>query len=241
MAVPVPGFDHPAMLIRLPARVVLVFALGLSLPSRAEPAMADTAALAAVAPGLRAELLDLGLRAYERARRAGHARRELLSIIDFSLPSSERRLWVFDVARRVLLFHERVAHGRGSGLDRAERFSNVPFSHQSSIGAFVTAETYLGKHGRSLRLDGLEPGINDAVRRRAVVVHAADYVGEAFVRTHGRAGRSQGCPALDPAVAMQVIDAIAGGSVLWAYAPDDAWLARSTFLAPAEPLLAEAD
>jgi hypothetical protein len=191
--------------------------------------------LAAVAPGLDGEVLAVALRAHAAAGRAGKARRPILAVVDFSRPSSVRRLWVLDLDREALLFHERVAHGRGSGVGSPTVFSNASGSHASSLGVFVTAETYVGRHGISLRLDGLEPGVNDAARARAIVVHGASYVTEAFVAENGRAGRSHGCPAVDPAVASRLIDALAGGAVLVAYYPDPSWLSASPFLRDAAP------
>jgi hypothetical protein len=186
--------------------------------------------LAAHAPELAQNVLRLGLRAFFRARCRGEAHKDVLSIIDYSLPSSMRRLWVFDVARAVVLFRERVAHGRGSGEFVASHFSDAPDSHATSLGLFVTGATYRGKHGYSLAVDGKELGTNDRARDRAIVVHPADYMTDAFVAEHGRAGRSFGCPALDPNVARPVIDTIKDGSVLWAYYPDPKWLRESPYL-----------
>ncbi len=154
---------------------------------------------------------------------------ELLTVIDYRLPSSEPRLWVLD-ADGTVLFSELVAHGQGTGANLARDFSDVQGSHQSSLGLFVTAETYRGKHGYSLRLDGLEPGWNGKARERAIVVHGADYATEDFVARHGRLGRSWGCPAVRPEVSRSLIDAIAGGSPLFAYFDDPKWLASSELL-----------
>jgi hypothetical protein len=183
----------------------------------------------------RRDVLDLALEAQACGRALGLFSRPLLSVIDYSLPSQERRLWVLDLARRRVLFHEWVAHGRASGLDRAEHFSNETGSRQSSLGLFRAQETYEGRHGHSLRLDGLEPGVNDRARERALVVHGADYVSEPFLTEHGRLGRSWGCPAVAQEVHRPLIDAIAGGSALVAYYPDSEWLARSPFLRCEEP------
>jgi len=178
-------------------------------------------------------VLQLALTALDHARDAGDvsARRDhLLTVIDYSLPSTERRLWVLDLEAGEVLFHELVAHGQNTGGNRARHFSNDSGSHQSSLGVFRTDRTYRGKHGRSLKLDGLEPGFNDAARDRAIVMHAADYVTDDFAAANGRLGRSWGCPALDPAVAQDLIDAISGGTLLVAYYPDDAWLEGSAYL-----------
>ena len=167
----------------------------------------------------RPELLALAERAADRylAERAV-PRPDLLTIIDYSLPSTEPRLWVVDRSRRRVLFHELVAHGRGSGDNYATRFSNRDGSLQSSLGLFLTEGTYVGRNGYSLRLEGLEPGINDRARDRTLVMHGAPYVSAEFARRHGRLGRSWGCPALDPAIAGPVIDLIRGGSLLFVYA-----------------------
>ena len=153
-----------------------------------------------------------------------------LTVIDFSRPSTERRLWVYDLRTRALVFDELVSHGRGSGVAMATAFSNVPESNRSSLGLYRTAETYIGKHGYSLRIDGLEPGINDQAFDRAIVMHGADYVSLDFAAQQGRLGRSLGCPALPIGVAPQVIDAIQGGTPLFIYYPDAAWLRTSPFL-----------
>jgi hypothetical protein len=174
--------------------------------------------------GLRSEVLRLALRARDRVVASGLASRPVLTIIDYSLPSRERRLWVLDLAHARVLAHELVAHGRGTGDDRARRFSNRPGSLQSSLGTFVTGPVYHGKHGLTLRLRGLDAGLNDRAEARAIVMHGAPYVSEAVVAKFGRLGRSQGCPALSPAAAARVIELIHGGTVLYAYHPS--WGAR---------------
>lgn len=187
--------------------------------------------LVAQAPALDRTVLELALRAASCAERSGQIRNpSILTVIDYSLPSTERRLWVLDLTRRRLLHEELVAHGRGTGENIASRFSNEPGSRQSSLGLFVTRDTYLGRHGRSLRLEGLERGVNDRALDRAVVIHAASYVSEEFAARHGRIGRSWGCPALAPEVASRVIDTIRGGSAVFAYHPQRDWLRASPFL-----------
>lgn len=153
-----------------------------------------------------------------------------LTVIDFSQASPTERLWVYDLRSRKLLFQEVVSHGRGSGMALAKSFSNLPESNQSSLGLYRTAETYVGKHGYSLRLDGLEDGFNDKARTRAIVMHAADYVNPAAARANGYLGRSLGCPAIRPAISRQLIDTVKDGSLLFAYYPDEAWLANSQYL-----------
>jgi hypothetical protein len=179
----------------------------------------DLAALrrAAERAGLRPEVLRLALRARERVVSRGLAARPLLTVIDYSLPSHQRRLWVLDLERAEVVAHELVAHGRGSGDAWARRFSNRPGSLQSSLGTFVTGSVYHGKHGLALRLRGLDPGVNDRAEARAIVMHGASYVSQAMIARLGRLGRSQGCPALSPTAAARVIPLIRGGTVLYAY------------------------
>lgn len=180
--------------------------------------------------GLAPQVFDLARRAYDCGRSRGYFDDPILTVIDYSLPSTERRLWVLDLDSGEVLFHELVAHGRNSGENFAVAFSNTDGSKQSSLGLYRTGETYEGKHGYSLRLSGLEPGVNDRARERAIVMHAADYATPEFAERHGRLGRSWGCPALDPRVHDRVIDTIKGGTAVFAYYPDDAWLGASNFL-----------
>jgi hypothetical protein len=188
-------------------------------------------ALVRSAPALDASVLELALRATRCAERRGLLPDpRTLTVIDYSRPSTERRLYVLDVTRPALLHRDLVAHGRGSGEKFATRFSNVPGSYQTSLGLFVTLDPYVGQHGRSLRLAGLEAGVNDLAFERAIVIHGADYVTRGHAARFGRLGRSWGCPALPPAAVDQVIDRIRGGTPLFAYYPDRAWLERSTFL-----------
>ncbi|MDP2313096.1 MAG: murein L,D-transpeptidase catalytic domain family protein [Pseudomonadota bacterium] len=185
------------------------------------------------APGLDPAVLDLALGSLACARQSGTAGEpaaNVFSVIDFSLPSTARRLWVIDLDTGATLRTERVAHGRNTGEDDAVAFSNIPGSNQSSLGLYRTAEVYVGKHGRSLKLDGLEPGFNDRARDRAIVVHGASYCTGEHVARWGRLGRSQGCPALDPAISDAVIDTIRDGTLVFAYYPDPTWLSGSSFL-----------
>jgi hypothetical protein len=153
-----------------------------------------------------------------------------LTVIDYSKPSTERRLWVFDLKAKELVYEELVAHGQGSGANMATQFSNTDESHQTSLGLFVARETYIGKHGYSLRLDGLDRGVNDRARDRAIVIHGAPYVSEQFVKANGRLGRSWGCPAISAAVAKPMIDKVKGGGLVFAYYPDAKWLKTSKYL-----------
>ena len=190
--------------------------------------LADT--LARKAPGLDRAVLAKALAAMDCAVEAGLPAAPRLAVIDFSLPSSEPRLWIFDLARKALVLEDLVAHGRNSGDNLATAFSNREGSHQSSIGLFRAAESYVGRHGYSLRMDGLEPGINDKARDRAIVIHGADYVDPEWIERHGRIGRSQGCPAVRQAVAGKVVDSLKDGQFLFSYYPDRQWLRTSPYL-----------
>jgi hypothetical protein len=201
------------------------------------PASPVQTATAFVLPELiKAETIDpkvlrLALQATTCATRQGVVERpRTLTVIDYSRPSTKPRLWVLDLTTGDVLFEELVAHGQGSGDDLATKFSDEPDSHQSSLGLFLTEETYTGKHGYSLRLQGLEDGVNSRARERAIVVHGAAYVSPGTVSALGRLGRSWGCPALGPNVAARVIDTIKGGSLIFSYYPDESWLSGSKFL-----------
>ncbi len=157
-------------------------------------------------------------------------KRNVLTLIDFSKPSTEERLYVFDMDKHELLFSSVVAHGRNSGDNYARSFSNENGSHKSSLGFYLTGCTYQGSNGYSLRLNGLEKGINDRAYERAVVVHGADYANPSRIAKGGRLGRSWGCPALPTAITRKVIDAIKDGSVMYIYAESAQYLANSSIL-----------
>lgn len=177
------------------------------------------------------DVFEMALAAASCAQRAGAVDQPAtLTVIDYSLPSTEKRLWVYDLRRQVLLYEELVSHGQGSGENMAARFSNTPDSYQTSLGLFVTAEPYVGKNGYSLRLDGLEEGVNDRARERAIVMHGAPYVSDEFVKAQGRLGRSHGCPAVRNSVARGLIDTVKGGGLVFAYANNPAWLRSSAYL-----------
>jgi L,D-transpeptidase catalytic domain len=183
-----------------------------------------------LAPGADPKVIALALEAAECAAASGSVTpAKRLAVIDYSRPSTEPRLWVFDLQHARLLYAEHVAHGRSSGENFANAFSNIESSHQSSLGLFATAETYRGGNGYSLRMEGLEPGVNDLARARAIVMHGAPYVDPAQALRQGRLGRSLGCPALRPAIANEVIDTLKEGQLLFAYYPDRQWLANSKF------------
>ena len=172
--------------------------------------------------------LDLALEGYEKLE--NELKNEVLTVIDFTLPSTEKRLWIIDLDTQKILLNTVVSHGRNSGNLMAEKFSNRPESYQSSLGFYKTAETYHGKHGYSLRLDGLEKGFNDQARNRAIVIHGADYAREEVAKMSGRLGRSLGCPAVPSELSDEVIDLIKDGSLLFIYGQDENYLNQSPIL-----------
>jgi L,D-transpeptidase catalytic domain len=173
---------------------------------------------------------ELAFKAYNKAIQKGYIRQKVLTIIDYSLPSSAKRMWVVDVKRRKVLYHTLVTHGRQTGGLFARHFSDRPGSQASSIGTFITESTYMGSNGYSLRLRGLEPGFNDKARSRAIVMHGAWYATQDFAKHHGRLGLSFGCPAVSPQLARPIINEIKNGSMVFAYYPDSRWLQHSRFL-----------
>lgn len=181
------------------------------------------------APNLSSSALKYALNAYEKASYQHLVRKPVLTVIDYSLPSSKQRMWIFDVNRHKLLLNTYVAHGQNSGNDRARHFSNRPSSKASSLGTFITKDTYYGSNGLSLNLQGLERGFNDNALSRRVVIHGAWYVEPSFIHQSGRAGRSWGCPSVAKTIASKVIQTVKGGSVVFAYYPDFYYLHTSHY------------
>ena len=178
-------------------------------------------------------VFDKAYRGYINLVNAGKINRdkEILSICDFNLPSCENRLWIIDLAAKKVLFNTYVAHGQGSGEDCAEAFSNNFDSHQSSLGFYVTSETYNGDHGLSLRLNGMDAGYNDAASDRGIVVHGAQYVSTQFIaNNNNRLGRSWGCPAVPDQLKIPIINTIQGGTCLFIYYPDNEYLQSAYWL-----------
>lgn len=208
-------------------RTLCCLALLAAGPALAKPTLLEK--LQDEAPEADARVLALALQARECALASAPSARRL-AVIDYSRPSTEPRLWVFDLVQARLLFVEHVAHGKGSGGNLATDFSNLEGSHQSSLGLFRTGETYHGGNGYSMRMDGLEPGVNDAARERLIVMHGAPYVNPLVAEAQGRLGRSFGCPAVRPEVAREVIDTLKQGQLVFAYYPDPEWLESSRFL-----------
>jgi len=159
-----------------------------------------------------------------------NANKRYITIIDFTKPSTEERLWVVDVQHETVLFHCLVAHGKNTGDNWAQHFSNIPESLQSSLGFYVTGKTYTGKHGLSLYLDGMESGINDKARERSIVIHGANYVSREFIQRTGRLGRSFGCPAVSMDIHETLINTIADGTCLFIWYPDVKYLSASPYL-----------
>jgi hypothetical protein len=181
--------------------------------------------------GLCEDVFRMGYDGFNKLRNDGKINSDsILSVIDFSKPSNEKRLFVIDLKSGKLLYHSVVAHGKNTGEKYARVFSNKLNSHMSSIGFYVTKKTYNGGNGYSLQLEGLEKGFNDNAMKRAVVVHGADYAEESIISTKGYLGRSYGCPALPKEISKQVIDKIKDGNIVFAYYPDENYLKHSSIL-----------
>lgn len=181
--------------------------------------------------GLSEEAFDYAMKGFNYLRSIGKLNNDnILSIVDFSLPSSKKRLFVIDVENFKVLFNTYVAHGRNSGKEYANQFSNLPESFKSSLGFYITKGTYNGEHGFSLQLEGEEKGINDNALSRSIVVHCADYVNERLAKTQGYIGRSLGCPALPKQYSTPIIQTIKNGSCFFMFSPDSNYLTHSQLL-----------
>lgn len=155
------------------------------------------------------------------------ANKKLLSIIDYSKPSTEKRLFIIDIENHKLLYQTLVAHGKKSGYVNATKFSNKYGSHKSSLGFFRTGNSYYGIRGYSLKLEGLEKGINDNARQRGIIIHGANYVDERLANGNGVIGRSWGCPAVSKKLSKEIINLLKGGSLLYIYANDELYKENS--------------
>ncbi len=177
------------------------------------------------------EVFKLAYKGYQRLKK-DHAgiEKDIITVIDFNKPSTRTRMFVIDLKKEKIIQKGLVAHGRNSGVNIASRFSNKPNSLQSSLGFFLVGETYIGKHGLSLRLDGLEHDINDNARTRNIVIHNADYVSKQFVKKAGRLGRSFGCPAFPKEGFKDIVNTIKGGSLLFIYSSRSDYLEQSDIL-----------
>ena len=185
-------------------------------------------ALGAEQEGLRFATFAKAMTGYLNLRQAGKLdkSKQLLTVVDFDLPSTEKRLWVLDLAKNEIMFHTLVAHGHNSGEDEATSFSNTDQSNMSSLGFYATGSEYEGKHGHSLRLEGMDEGVNSNAAARSIVMHGADYVSEDFIKQNGRLGRSLGCPALPMDQYSQIIDAVNGGTCLFLNKSDAGYTSR---------------
>jgi len=187
---------------------------------------------------LRLDVLGLSYKAYnyaiqglEKLKAAGKITNDqLISIVDFTKSSAEKRLFVIDLVNHRLLFNTYVAHGQNSGKEFAQRFSNSPSSYQSSLGFYETSDTYNGKNGYSMHLTGLEKGINNNADERAIVMHGAPYVSENHIRATGYIGRSWGCPAVPEKLTRPIVDKIKNGTCLFIYSENNKYLKRSKIL-----------
>ncbi|MEO0066356.1 MAG: hypothetical protein RI983_1682 [Bacteroidota bacterium] len=177
------------------------------------------------------DALHNAVKVYNQLKLAGQLNnQQFLTIADFSKPSAEKRLFIINMDKMELVFHSLVAHGRNSGKLMAEKFSNKMESYQSSIGFFITGNIYKGKHGMSLQLEGIEAGINDKAKQRAIVIHGADYVNDALIKKQGYIGRSLGCPAVPQNLVKDIIQTIKGSSLFYIHAPDKTYLEKSNLI-----------
>jgi hypothetical protein len=172
----------------------------------------------------------MALKGMAKLVKTRHIKDNLLAIVDFSQPSINKRLYVIDLNTYQLLYNTWVAHGMRTGKVKATSFSNKPSSNKSSLGFYVTGIAYQGSNGYSLKLQGMERGINDCAMKRGIVIHGADYVSEGFIYSQGYIGRSWGCPAVSPDVSEQLIDLLKDGSCLFIYAPAANYTAKSSLL-----------
>lgn len=194
------------------------------------PVDSEAEILSAQAPELKKDVIKMALNAYSKALSSGQVHKNVLTVIDYSLPSNKQRMWVFNLNQDKLLYNTYVAHGKNSGMTTPHHFSNENSSRETSLGTYVTADTYIGSKGYSLNLKGLEKGVNNNAYQRRVVVHGAWYVEPSFIEKAGRAGRSWGCPAIGKSLAKPIINTIKDGSVIFAYYPDKFFLNHSSYI-----------
>jgi L,D-transpeptidase catalytic domain len=207
------------------------FSVSILADDKAETAATLYSRLNLAGAGLSENAFTLALKGLDYCREKGLAgRQHIITVIDFTKPSTQKRLFVIDIARGKLLLQSLVAHGKNSGEKYASRFSDKKESHQSSLGLYVTLGTYTGKHGYSLRLKGCESGINSNAYNRDIVLHGADYVSESFIAARGFLGRSEGCPAVPEKLTKKIIDHIKGGSCLFIYHPSPDYTKNSKLL-----------
>ncbi|MBL0355478.1 MAG: murein L,D-transpeptidase catalytic domain family protein [Chitinophagaceae bacterium] len=189
--------------------------------------------------GLARQVFDYAMKGFEYLKETGKLNNQnIISIVDFSKSSCKKRLYIIDLKNYKVVFNTYVAHGMNSGQEYAHQFSNIPESNKSSLGFYQTADTYMGKNGYSLHLQGMEKGINDNASRRDIVIHGADYVNENLIHARGYIGRSQGCPAVPERFHKQIIDKIKNGTCLFIFGEDRSYFLRSAMIKSADPLLA---
>jgi hypothetical protein len=176
------------------------------------------------------EAFDLALRGYMELKDSLRLKENIITVVDFSQPSTKKRFYLINIDTKKVLYQDYVAHGKNTGVLEAKEFSNNVNSNQSSLGFFKTGETYQGKNGFSLRLDGLEKGINELARKRGIVIHSAYYVEESFIKKYGRLGRSFGCPTLPSKNYNEIIELIKDGTLLFIYSPEESYLQSSKLL-----------
>lgn len=181
---------------------------------------------------MKPKVLEKALTGFNNLKSAGKLPEtsKLLTVCDFTLSSNQKRMWVINVETGEILFNNLVAHGKNTGEEFAQNFSNTENSYQSSLGFYITDATYEGENGYSLRLVGMDSGYNDAAEKRAIVMHGADYVSESFAKEHQRIGRSWGCPSVARELAVPIINTIKGRNVLFIYYPDAKYLKDSKWL-----------
>ncbi len=210
--------------------LLLVPLLGQAVPCLVCQLNAEIPSLTSETRNLDPKVVKLAMKAYSCAQSIGIGHPGILTIIDFSLPSTDKRLWVIDLKTKTIVLNTLVAHGEKTGGLYAKYFSDVSGTHESSVGLYLTGPTFYANDGYSLRLYGLDKGFNDMAYKRDIVIHGAWYVSEAFIKRYGRLGRSWGCPAVPKNEIDPLINRIKDGTLLFAYFPEKKWLAKSKFL-----------
>ncbi|HBY02875.1 MAG TPA: hypothetical protein DEG92_10130 [Rikenellaceae bacterium] len=182
--------------------------------------------------GLSRDIFDLAIKGLKKLDSDGKLNNpNIVTIVDYSQSSNKKRLYVIDLKNKILLFNTFVAHGRNTGEEYAKSFSNDEGSYKSSLGFYITEHPIIGSHtGFSLQIDGVEKGFNDHAVQRAIIIHAAEYATENFIKKYGRLGRSYGCPSLPPEMNKPIIDAIKGGTCLFLYNPNKDYISNSALL-----------
>lgn len=211
------------VLHRILAALLLYVFMGTSTPLASQTTV--------TAHGINPHVLKAAMAVKKNAEKKQLQHKSVMAVVDYSLPSNQKRLWIIDTRNNKVLLHTFVAHGRNSGNLHMVSHSNRVGSFQTSIGVYVTGNTYAGKHGLSLDLHGLEAGLNDKMHQRRVVIHGSNYVGEQYVKAHGTIGRSHGCLAVSRQEVSKVINYLKEGALVVAYYPDPKWLKQSIFLA----------